>query len=525
MIKQIQWSENQVTPQQVPVLDQEVRRHSPPETTQQLQWVENQVAPLTTPVSDPEARLQQSQRAENLVSDQKVTAKHPANTSRQAIQSVGSIPHELYSRLGLTIPQWLLWILTVVLGVILSGLMVSTLALWTPLWSNLDQANEDDLGFGAKNQVKIPGDLSSKLSQYKLSRPMNILIMGVEPIKGTVDGSPESFAGNSDTMLLVRLNPSDKSIRVLSIPRGTMISIPEQGLTKVSEANAKGGPVLAARVVSRTLNNAPIDRYIRISTSGFQQLVDQLGGVDVFVPTAMNYQDQAGGLSMNLVSGWQTLNGEQAEQFTRFREEGLGDLPRVQRQQAMIAALLQKMNSPTALPRLPQLTRIMRKYFDTNLKMEEMMALANFSLNVERDNFQMSMLPGVFSKFSQDPNSYWLNLTGQQSLLNDYVGVNIPTLKSEDKPVSRLRIAIQNASNQPQLTDKVIAYLKQKGFTNVYAVSDWPDTQRQTQIIVQTGRRELGIDMQNELGLGQIEVSANGDLGSEITIRIGKDWK
>ena len=494
MIKQVEWSENQFISQQVPTSDQEVK-------SQQQQWTEPQVTP--PPIPQPEQ----------------------ANTSRKVVESVGAIPNELYERLGLSMPRWLLWILTVVLGIILSGLLVSTLALWTPLWSNLEQTDED-LGFaGKETKVPLPGELAGKLSQYQLSRPMNILIMGVEPIRGTVDGSPESFAGKSDTMLLVRLNPSNKSIRVLSIPRDTIIAIPEKGLTKVSDANTEGGPVLAARVVSRTLNNAPIDRYIRISTGGFRQLVDQLGGVEVFVPKAMDYQDAAGRFSMNLVSGWQNLNGEQAEQFARFHEPGLGDLPRVQRQQALISALLQRMSSPTVLPRLPQLTRIMRKYFDTNLKMEEMMALANFSLNVERDNFQMTVLPGGFSKFSKDPDSYWLNMTGQQSLLNDYVGVDIPNLKPDTRPVSNLKIAIQNAANQPQLTEKVITYLKQKGFTNIYTVPDWPDTQRQTQILVQKGNRQPGVDLQKTLGLGQIEVSATGDLESEITIRIGKDWK
>ncbi|AFZ57838.1 LCP family protein [Anabaena cylindrica FACHB-243] len=501
MIKQVQWSDNQVIPQQVPASGQEVR-------PQQFQRTEPQ-RPDPIPGS----------------TGQEVRAKQPVNPLN-VVDSVGAIPHELYDRLGLTMPRWLLWILTFVVGIILSGLLVSTLALWTPLWSNLDQAKDDDFGSTTnKDQVKVPGDLWRKLSQYQLSKPMNILVMGIEPVKGTVDGSPESFAGSSDTMLLIRLNPSDKSIRILSIPRGTMISIPEQGLTKVSEANAKGGPVLAARVVSRTLSNAPIDRYIRISTSGLRQLVEQLGGVDVFVPQAMNYQDKSGGLSVNLASGWQSLNGEQAEQFARFRDSNVGDIPRVQRQQALITALLQRLNSPTVLPRLPQLTRIMRKYFDTNLKMEEMMALANFSVNVERDNFQMAMLPGTFSKFSKDPNSYWLNMTGQQSLMNDYVGVNVPGLKSDDRPVSRLKIAIQNASNQPQLTEKVITYLKSKGFTNIYAVPDWPDTQRQTQIIVQKGNPQPGVDLQEVLGLGQIEVSANGDLESDLTIRIGKDWK
>jgi polyisoprenyl-teichoic acid--peptidoglycan teichoic acid transferase len=281
VIKQVEWSENQVTSGQV-VFEDEVR--SP-----ELEHPENQAAlPL---VADPQ---------------EEVELKAPAN-NRSVVESVGAIPNQLYERLGLTMPRWLLWFMTIVIGIILSGLLVSTLALWTPLWSNLDRT-DDDLGTGTKDEQKVPlpGELWSKLSQYKLSRPMNILIMGIEPVSGTVDGSPESFAGKSDSMLLVRLNPNEKSVRVLSIPRDTMIAIPEKGekgLTKVSDANAQGGPVLAARVVSRTLNNAPIDRYIRISTSGLRQLVDQLGGVEVFVPKSMEYKDSSSQLSINLVAG------------------------------------------------------------------------------------------------------------------------------------------------------------------------------------------------------------------------------
>ncbi|MDB9340650.1 MULTISPECIES: LCP family protein [Cyanophyceae] len=501
MIKQFQWSENQVPSQEVPELELE-------EKPQQIPWAENELG-----IQQPSSSME-------------IVPHEPGTISRSVVESVGAIPNELYDRLGLTMPRWLLWILTVVLSIVFSGLLVSTVALWTPLWSNLERTDEE-LGFSGKDEQKVPlpGELWGNISQYKLSRPMNILIMGVDPIQGTVDGSPESFAGTSDTMLLVRLNPSNKTMRVLSIPRDTMIAIPEKGLTKVSDANAQGGPVLAARVVSRTLNNAPIHRYIRISTSGLRQLVDQLGGVDVFVPQEMQSQDTSRQLSINLVSGWQTLDGEQAEKFARFREPGLGDLPRVQRQQSLMKALLQRLNSPTVLPRLPQLTRLMRKYFDTNLKIEEMMALVNYSVNLERDNFQMTILPGTFSRFSQDPNSYWLNLNGQQSLLNNYVGVDVPGLKADLRPVHNLKIAIQNASNQPQLTEKVIHYLKQKGFKNVYAVSAWPDTQRDTQILVQKGDRATGLELHKFIGLGKIDVSATGDLESDLTIRIGQDWK
>lgn len=500
MIKQIQWSEDQATPQQIPDLELGVKPG-------QLQRIDNQVPAPTT--------------EQEVIPQQLAT-----NSSRNVVESVGAIPNELYERLGLTMPRWLLWILTAVLGIIMSGLLVSTLALWTPLWSNLDRT-EEELGFAGQDEQKmpLPGELWSKISQYQISKPMNVLIMGIEPVKSAVDGSPESFSGNSDTMLLTRINPESKTMRVLSIPSDTMIAIPEQGLTRVSEANAKGGPVLAARTVSRTLNNARIDRYIRISTSGLRQLVDQLGGVEVFVPKAMTYQYPNSGATISLVSGWQTLNGEQAELFARYREAGLGDLPRVQRQQALVTALLQRLNSPTVLPRLPQLIRLMRKYFDTNLKVEEMMALVNFSVNLPRDNFQMTMLPGTFSKFSKDPNSYWLNLNGQQNLLNNYVGVDIPGLKPDSRPVSKLKIAIQNASSQPQATEKVIAYLKQKGFTNIYTAPAWPDTQSQTQIIVQKGNRSAGVNLQKILGLGLVDVKSTGDLESDITIRIGKDWK
>ncbi len=451
---------------------------------------------------------------------------YPENVSRNSHGTVGSIPSQLYQRLGLPIPRWLFWILTISVGVTLSGLMVSALALWTPLWSTVDRSDEE-LQWSGKEAEKssLPGDVWSNIAEYKLTRPMNILLMGIEPVANSIDGSPESFSGKSDTMLLIRLNPEEKAIRVLSIPRDTMIAIPEKGLNKVSDANSQGGPVLAARVISRTLNNTPIDRYIRISPSGLRQLVDQLGGVEVFVPQSAENKDASQQVSANLVKGWQNLNGEQAEEFVRFQEGKSGDLPRVQRQQALLKALRERLLSPTVTPRLPSLIRVMRKYFDTNLKVEEMMALVNFSSSVERDNFQMTMLPGVFSRLSADPNSYWIDLTGQVKLLNDYTGVTIAGMQPKVIALPNLKVAIQNTGSQPGLSEKVLTILKQKGFAKAYLVPNGSDTQRDTQIIVQKGDREVGEQVQKALGVGQVEVAATGELESDVTIRLGKDWK
>lgn len=150
MIKQIQWSENQIVPQQVPTSELEVKQ--PP-----VQMSENQVA--TQPAPAPTSP---------------VKPKSSVNSSRNVLESAGTIPNELYDRLGLTVPRWLLWVLTIVLGIILSGLLASSLALWTPLWSNLDQAKDDEFSPNKQDQIKVPGDLWTKLSQYKLSKPMVI---------------------------------------------------------------------------------------------------------------------------------------------------------------------------------------------------------------------------------------------------------------------------------------------------------------------------------------------------------------
>jgi anionic cell wall polymer biosynthesis LytR-Cps2A-Psr (LCP) family protein len=119
---------------------------------------------------------------------------------------------------------------------------------------------------------------------YKIARPVNILVMGIDRVPEAPKNSAAVFAGRSDTMLLLRLDPADNSLRMLSIPRDTQVNIPGVGLAKINDANVEGGAALAARVVSRSLNDVPIDRYVRVTTEAFRELVDLVGGIEVFVP-------------------------------------------------------------------------------------------------------------------------------------------------------------------------------------------------------------------------------------------------
>lgn len=351
--------------------------------------------------------------------------------------------------------------------------------------------------------------------------------MGIDRVPNVPENSPESFAGRSDTMLLLRLDSTDNSVRMLSIPRDTQVEIPDVGTRKINDANVEGGPALTARVVSRSLNDVPLDRYVRITTDAFRELVDLVGGVEVFVPYRMQYTDLTQNLTIDLEQGWQTLNGDQAEQFARFRSDGAGDIGRVQRQQALLKALQQRLVSPTVLPRLPRVIGLMQQYIDTNLSPEELLALIGFGLQLEQDDFKMVLLPGRFSTPSEYAASYWImDPVGRDRVMRDYFGQYPEAWSSVDvgRSPNQVRIAVQNATGAPEVGRRLIQYLAQQDFHNVYLVQDWPDQLRETQIIAQQGDLKAAAMLQSVLGLGKVEASSTGYLESELTIRIGEDW-
>lgn len=413
--------------------------------------------------------------------------------------------------------RWLFWGTAFILTATISAGLGATLALFTPLSPFIAPLSQ---GIGTK------GELWRRGFQYKIARPVNILVMGIDRVPEVPKNSPEAFDGRSDTMLLLRLDPTDNSVRMLSIPRDTQVNIPGVGIGKVNDANVEGGAALAARVVSRTLNDVPIDRYVRVTTDAFRELVDLVGGIEVFVPYPMKYEDATQNLKIDLEQGWQTLDGNRAEQFARFRKDKNGDIGRVQRQQALLKALRQRLVSPTVLPQLPQVIRVMQQYVDTNLSMEEMLAIAGFSLKLQADDFKMVLLPGRFSDPKEFIGSYWMIApAGRDRVMREYFQ-RIPAWSSLDFQNSphRIRIAIQNATSEPRLSQRVVAYLASKNFHNVYIIQDWPDHQRQTQIIVQQGDLEAATTLKKVLGVGLVEASSTGDIESELTIRVGEDW-
>ncbi|MBW4495748.1 MAG: LCP family protein [Oscillatoria princeps RMCB-10] len=456
---------------------------------------------------------------EPLQQDAKSGQSH-ASGKTQVLASAGI--RKALRRASLAVSKSLLCSFGLVLTATMSATLGATVALVAPLSlpSVSGQSAVPGLGDGEYN---LP---------YRLARPVNVLVMGIDRVLTAREHSPEIFTGNSDTMLLLRLNAGENTVNMLSIPRDTRVEIPGAGTGKINSANVKGGPALAARTVSATLSGVPIDRYVRVSTGAFRELVDLLGGVEVFVPKPMHYVDETQKLEIDLAEGWQTLNGDRAEQFARFRDSKNGDIGRVQRQQALLKALRNRLTSPGVLPRLPEIIRVMQKYVDTNLSLEEMLAVVNFGMKLQPSDLRMLLLPGRFSAPDEYPTSYWiLDAEKRDRLVRDYFHIAsqpIPRQPLVERGPDRrlhtpLKIAIQNASNSPEIGNFMAKYLQDRGFDNVYVVRDWPDTQLQTQIIVQKGDLQGAAYLKTALGLGEIESDSTGDLDSDLTIRVGDD--
>ena len=257
------------------------------------------------------------------------------------------------------------------------------------------------------------------------------------------------------------------------------------------------------------------------------ELVDLVGGVEVFVPYHMQYEDKTQKLKIDLEAGRQILTGEEAEHFARFRKDSYGDIGRVQRQQILLKALRQRLTSPTIIPRIPQAIGLLEKHIDTNLTWEEILALVNFGRQIERDRVQMVMLPGRFSQAEEFDNlSYWVvSQNGRDQVMQQYFGITPQWQSTRRRSPNRVRIALQNATDDPGLVNQVREYLAKQNIKNVYIIRDSPQLLRETEIVVQKGDFEAANHLQTVLGIGLVEASSTGDLDSQLTLRVGLDAK
>ncbi|MDU2063729.1 MAG: LCP family protein, partial [Sporomusaceae bacterium] len=216
-----------------------------------------------------------------------------------------------------------------------------------------------------------------------------------------VPGSPS----RSDAMLLASVDLTQKNVHVISIPRDTRVNIPgHKGLEKINNAYFYGGSTLALKTLEDFLHIS-IPYYMTAKWQGFIEVVDILGGVDLYVEHDMDYEDPYANLAIHLHKGYQHLNGEQAGEYVRFRHDELGDIGRVERQQKFLKALSEQFWRAETIVKIPYLVSAVHRNLEMNMSIATSLQAANVLRGLKSGQFVAEMLPGNFATI--DNISYW----------------------------------------------------------------------------------------------------------------------
>jgi polyisoprenyl-teichoic acid--peptidoglycan teichoic acid transferase len=377
----------------------------------------------------------------------------------------------------------------------------------------------------------------SLLQVPEVSKPVNILLLGIKTnisdirnSDGTIqkksyDAEVDSLQGLSDTIMLLRFDPQTKRTVILGIPRDTKIERTGFGTEKINAVDRESGTAAAAREVSKMLGGVAIDRYIRLNNMGLVKLIDELGGVTVTVPKDIKYQDDSQHFYINLKAGKQHLDGTKLVGLMRYRNDANGDIGRMQRQQMVIKALTDQAINPVTIARIPQLFSVIQSHVDTNLTVEELLAIGGFMMNNGKSKMQMLMLPGDYNGDGKHSVSYWLpNEQGIQNMMARYFDRG--TLTLEQPKVETLRIKIRDTSHFPDATARLVKRLNKAGYQNVQIDNTLKIKEDLTTsaFIAQKGNPEVAEGLSQLLGFGEVRVDSSGSLYSDVTIELGRDW-
>ncbi|MEA4924839.1 MAG: LCP family protein [Syntrophomonadaceae bacterium] len=231
----------------------------------------------------------------------------------------------------------------------------------------------------------------------------NILLLGVDAREGD-----STTSARSDTIILASIDPQQKRVAVVSIPRDTKVNgSANGGFDKINAANVVGGPEMAVEKVEELMGEK-IDYYMEIDFEGFKNIIDTLGGVTINVDQRMYKPSE----DIDLKPGIQELDGSDALAFVRFRDYLNGDIDRTAHQQEFLKALGKELLQPSTLVKLPTLITEAKAHVKTDLSLADMFKIASWAPGFSSDSIIAQTLPGSFYDQRNEQGvltaSYWI---------------------------------------------------------------------------------------------------------------------
>lgn len=246
------------------------------------------------------------------------------------------------------------WLIGIVL-VLCSGSLIMFVKVYGDIKSTAEEIYTP-IGEQLSESRAQPVDITSK------KEPISALILGVDERDG--DG------GRSDTMIVLTVNPSLKTTKMLSIPRDTYTEMIGKGFKdKINHAYSFGGMEMSVKSVENLLD-IPIDYIVKVNMESFVDIIDIVGGITVENTLDFQYDGE------NFPAGQVEMDGEKALKYVRMRyEDPSGDFGRQNRQKQVIQGVLQESMSLNTVWNYKTIFEAVEKNIELNIVFEDLLQI------------------------------------------------------------------------------------------------------------------------------------------------------
>jgi LCP family protein required for cell wall assembly len=275
--------------------------------------------------------------------------------------------------------------------------------------------------------------LGNELAETDPGKPQTIMLLGSD--RRPADNVEGGLGARSDTIILVRLDPSKNATAMMSLPRDLKVEIPGHGTDKINAAYDLGGPKLTLRTV-KNLTGLRINHVINVDFRGFWQAVNAIGCVYADIDRRY-FNNNPGYAYIDVEQGYQRMCGRKALQYVRFRHED-NDLVRSARQQDFIRQAKQQIGASELFRNRDRLIKIFGRNTTTDAGLRtrsevlRLLKLAVFSVGrpVREVHFEGQVGPSFVTASSAKV----------QELAQEFLGVEeTPGPRGELRPQARRR--------------------------------------------------------------------------------------
>ena len=351
---------------------------------------------------------------------------------------------------------------------------------------------------------------------------LNVLLLGID---SRDESSPTQ---NTDTMIVLSLDPVNKTAAMLSIPRDVYIDRPGVLVDKINAAYAFGGPDLSRRVVEDLLG-IRLNAYALVDFDAFTKIVDAVGGVVIDVKRPVrdeSYPTPDYGVErLDITAGPQLMDGATALRFARSRHD-TNDYSRAQRQQLVLSALRTRMAEGDFLRGLPGLIDRVGNVVQTNFDPANILPLAQFGTGIDGEGIRSEVLypcggayPHCELQSSGGANGFYL--IPDRAKIRDLAAALFydPQVKSEGASIE-----VRSAGARNGVAQTIADRLTERAFT-VATVSDGA-TGRSAVLVRNNSKRYTANALAQQLGGLPVDTLPSSETtAADIVVRVGSDFR